>query len=80
MDNQHKKIKGYRDLSQEEINFMNEIKDAGELLGNLLDTIETYNAESGNHAIDMRWLNIGRTDLQKGLMSITRAVARPDSF
>ena len=26
MDNQHQKIKGYRDLSQEEIDLMNEIK------------------------------------------------------
>ncbi|MBR8475822.1 DUF7681 family protein [Burkholderia cenocepacia] len=29
MDNQHKHIKGYRDLSQEEIDLMNEIKEKG---------------------------------------------------
>lgn len=29
MDNQHKHIKGYRDLSQDEINLMNEIKAKG---------------------------------------------------
>jgi hypothetical protein len=29
MDNQHKKIKGYRDLSQEEIDLMNRIKAKG---------------------------------------------------
>ena len=29
MDNQHKLIKGYRDLSQEEIDLMNSIKDKG---------------------------------------------------
>ena len=28
MENQHQKIKGYRDLSQEEIDLMNEIKAA----------------------------------------------------
>lgn len=29
MENQHQKIKGYRDLSQEEIDLMNEIKAIG---------------------------------------------------
>ncbi|ANA48987.1 hypothetical protein PaMx41_ORF24 [Pseudomonas phage PaMx41] len=29
MDNQHKKIKGYRDLSQEEIDMMNRVKELG---------------------------------------------------
>lgn len=34
MENQHRKIKGYRELSQEEINLMNRIKAKGsELLG-----------------------------------------------
>lgn len=34
MDNQHKKIKGYRDLSQEEIDLMNRIKEKGQELLN----------------------------------------------
>lgn len=29
MDNQHQKIKGYRDLSQEEVDLMNEVKELG---------------------------------------------------
>lgn len=33
MDNQHQKIKGYRDLSQEEIDLMNEGKDLAEKCG-----------------------------------------------
>ena len=40
MDNQHKKIKGYRDLSQAEINLMNEIKAKGEELRALVAKIE----------------------------------------
>lgn len=39
MDNQHKQIKGYRDLSQEEINLMNEIKALAEEVGVLVDGI-----------------------------------------
>jgi hypothetical protein len=34
-------------------------------------------AEAG---IDQRWLSIGVTDLQKGFMGITRAIARPTTF
>jgi hypothetical protein len=39
MDNQHKHIKGYRDLSQAEIDLMNEIKAKGEELRSLIAKI-----------------------------------------
>jgi len=74
MKNQHKKIKGYRDLTQEEIDTMNEIKELGVKLGDL--TAKISNMDN----IDLRWLHIGQTDLQKGLMSVTRSVARPETF
>lgn len=74
MDNQHKKITGYRDLSQKEIDAMNELKllavevgKACEKLASMPDT-------------DMRWLAIGKTDLQKGFMSAIRSVAKPETF
>ena len=74
MENQHKKITGYRDLTQEEIDTMNEIKALGEKLGDLTTKI------SAMKDIDLRWLHIGQTDLQKGLMAVTRSVARPTTF
>ena len=39
MDNQHKKINGYRDLTQEEIDLMNEVKAKGEELRALVAKI-----------------------------------------
>ena len=42
MDNQHKLIKGYRDLSEDEIALMNEIKAQGEILGALVKKIEDH--------------------------------------
>ncbi|WP_322070966.1 Acb2/Tad1 domain-containing protein [Paraburkholderia bannensis] len=39
MDNQHKQIKGYRDLSQQEIDLMNEIKVKGQELIDLADRL-----------------------------------------
>lgn len=74
MDNQHRKIKGYRELSQEEIDLMNAVKEAGASLGDLIDKLE----QSGR--LDARWLAIAKTDLQKGFMSLTRSIAQPEFF
>lgn len=74
MDNQHRKIAGYRELSQAEIDLMNEIKAVGPTLGAL---VEKLRATPG---IDQRWVSIGATDLQTGLMALTRAVAQPTFF
>lgn len=41
MDNQHRKIKGYRDLSQDDIDLMNRLKEKGEELRALLDETST---------------------------------------
>jgi hypothetical protein len=74
MDNQHQKIKGYRDLSQAEIDAMNSIKDMGETLGRLCDGL------SRNPNLDQRWVAIGETHLQQGIMALVRAVAKPTTF
>jgi len=40
MENQHKKITGYRDLSQTEIDLMNQIKGLAEAVGQLTDAMK----------------------------------------
>lgn len=80
MENQHQKITGYRDLSEGEIATMNRIKKLAsevEMLINHLDTMYPYNPEL---QADKRWVNIGKTDLQKGFMALVRSVAKPGSF
>ncbi len=74
MKDQHEKIKGYRDLSQEEIDMMNMSKDIAEKCGHFIAELE--NIES----IDKRWLAIAKTDLQKGMMSLVRSIAQPTTF
>ena len=74
MDNQHKQIKGYRDLSQDEIESMNNIKNMGCHVEILINQINEQ------PDIDGRWVGIARTHLQQGFMALTRAVAKPDSF
>jgi hypothetical protein len=74
MENQHRQIKGYRELSEAEINLMNEIKAKGAELGELVEKLR-HDAK-----LDQRWVSIGATDLQTGLMALTRAVAQPTFF
>lgn len=74
MENQHRKINGYRELDEAEIALMNEIKCAGVELESLVQRLQLL------EAADQRWVAIGATDLQTGLMALTRAVAKPTFF
>lgn len=74
MDNQHRQIKGYRELSQTEIDLMNEIKAKGAEVGELVEKLRRA------EGLDQRWVSIGATDFQTGLMALTRSVAQPTFF
>jgi len=74
MDNQHRKITGYRELSQEEIDAMNKIKLHGTQLGLLMEELGQI------PGIDGVWLAEAEISLSKGIMFATRAVAQPTSF
>ncbi len=77
MENQHRKIKGYRELSQGEIDLMNEVKQKGAELADLIDILENTNEDQSEH---LRWVSIGKTHIQQGLMALTRSIAKPDFF
>lgn len=68
------RIKGYRNLSNEEILQINEVKALAEVVGEKVE--ELFNYEN----TDKRWAAIAKTDLQTGFMALVRAIARPDSF
>ena len=74
MKDQHTKIKGYRDLTQEEINLMNEVKAKGEELGNLIAKLRSLSSN------DSQWIDVGELQLKQGVMSLVRSVAQPISF
>jgi hypothetical protein len=111
MDNQHRKIIGYRELNETEIDLMNRVKRAGMDLDTLLRDILTYLVEqerlaperdataraksiqaTGTEGPDSpeqrriwnaepkRWWRMARTNLQVGLMKLTRAIAQPGFF
>lgn len=74
MENQHRKITGYRELSQAEIDVMNHIKEHGEQLRQLQQEVADL------PGVDTRAAAIAKTELQTGLMWLVRAVAKPESF
>lgn len=71
---QQPKITGYRQLNEQEAALMNEIKQRGVELGDLVAKLRDI------RTLDQRWVSIGATDLQTGLMALTRAVAQPTTF
>lgn len=72
MDNQHKQISGYRDLTQAEIDAINEIKAAETALGVVWRRVREL------EALDMRWANIAKTHFEEGFSALVRAVAKPE--
>lgn len=74
MENQHRQIKGYRELSQEEINRMNDVKALAEECGKVVEMLRQ------TPGLDQRWVSIGATDLQRGFMAVIRGIAQPETF
>ena len=68
------KVTGYRQLNEAEAALMNEIKEHGVQLGELVAKLRATDG------LDQRWVSIGATDLQTGLMALTRGVAQPTTF
>jgi hypothetical protein len=93
LDNQHKQIKGYRDLSQQEIELMNEGKALAEQCGAYIAKLRKHGDTARGPSsikdsedvpsplfLDQRWISIGATDLQRGFMAVIRGIAQPTTF
>ncbi|MDI5886074.1 hypothetical protein ACFO0O_00595 [Cobetia amphilecti] len=86
MDNQHRKISGYRELTQQEIDLMNEAK---QLEAKCLVLHQKIADRLGDQALDpsdhkrleasqgKRWCAIARTDIETGFMALVRSIAQP---
>ncbi len=69
VDNQHRKISGYRDLSEDEIMLINKVKNLEKSVGAALDSIQ--DSENGRH------VSIAKTHLETGFMYAIKAIAKP---
>ena len=90
-----KKIIGARNLTEGDVDLMNAIKAKGLELEQLCAVVYLRGAQQHSAALGAqdeaelkriakaepaRWLELGRVDLQRGLMALTRAVAQPSGF
>lgn len=94
MENQHKLIKTYRDLTQTEIDLMNECKVLEAKYHELHKKIhshvsaQAHTAEQSDNLVEhdrlrdstpFRWLAVSKTDVEQGFMALVRAVAQPST-
>lgn len=75
MENQHRQIMGYRELSQTEIDAMNDVKALGVKVGEMVELLG-----GRPDVFDPRWVAVAKTDLQKGFMAAVRAITQPTTF
>jgi len=87
MKDQHKKITGYRDLDQEEIDLMNEAKALEaeclkfhfkvgmRLVKKRTESTEDAIRQDYSHA--SRWHAIARDDIETGFMALVRSIGQP---
>lgn len=68
------KIVGYRELDAGEVAAINDVKQLGQVIGSFVDI------QRGDEQCDQRWVSVGVTHLQQGLMALVRAIAKPDFF
>lgn len=93
MKEQHTLIKGYRDLSQQEINLMNEVKSKAEevkllvnkvskfsVLVDNIDQLPEVNIDAEVRHTDKRWISIANTDFQTGFMALVISIAQPGTY
>ncbi len=74
MENQHRKITGYKDFNQDKINKINYIKKQGNDLKESLDSLEELGM------MDPHDLQMSKDHLQIGIMYAVRALAQPSTF
>lgn len=71
-------IKGYRQLSPTEQALMNEAKDEGEVVRDLLERVSLTLPE--DNPADGRAIALAKTKFQEGFMWLCRAIAKPTTF
>ncbi len=81
MHNQHRKIRGYRELDQNEIDLINRIKELGYSFDELLTELERMDTEKlsaqklKDHIV---FLDHANKDIKQGVMWAIRSIALPD--
>lgn len=74
-------ITGYRSLTQDETDLINEIKDAESAIARLVVQVQhnAYGTEAGAQGEALRQAAIARTEFEHAFMRLVRSVAQPVS-
>lgn len=80
MNNQHRKSRDYKDLTQDELDLINEAKQLAHAVGSFVEKLGRTNLRPDSNIVDMNWVATGKIDLQKGFMALVRSIAKPESF
>lgn len=76
-------IRGYRDLSTEDLEIIDQIKQLEQQVGALWKKVgirfsQSSELESIDYMQASRWMSIAKTHMQEGFSAFVRAVARPE--
>ena len=81
------KPKGHKDLTEDQLDMFNEVDYLAGELGALFERLKAYQEGKWNKDgktvevdLDERWMEDAKLDIQKGLMSLRRAIGQPDKF
>ena len=65
-------VKGYRQLTEDEVKLMNEAKEIAEQCSAYIAKLRAL-----GEILDQRWVSIGATDLRLGFMAVFRGIEQP---
>lgn len=66
-------VKGYRELTQEDVERINEIKDMETAVGSFWKVL------TSEDPCDKRWAAIARTHFEEGFSALVRSIAQPEN-
>ena len=73
----HTPVKGHRELTEQELEDMNMLKEMEANVLAELDDLKNKATPTGGYTV--RWLSIAKTHIQQGFMAANRAIARPNN-
>lgn len=76
-------VKGYRKLSQLELDLVNKVKDHAELTRELIEEVKGSHLPREDEVLygpDLVWVRTAKVNLQQGYMALVRSITRPKTF
>ena len=76
----HTPVKGYRELPEDVLELVNEIKDVANDVGRLVKKVESFTEEASGDGPDKVWLSVSEIGLRTSFMQLIRSITKPRGF